>query len=195
MEPYAMFMCSVRIASLLVIVLSGSLTAQSQPTSQLFKIGRAPTEEEIAAWDISVTPDGEGLPSGSGTAAEGRNIYNVRCTECHGASGREGPHDILVGGQGTLASDTPLKTVGSFWPYAPTLWDYINRAMPFETPGTMSPDDVYSTVAYVLFLNELVAEDQLLDATTLPLIKMPNLDGFIPDNRPDVGHPSISPDP
>ncbi len=190
-----MFMCSVRIASLLVIVLSGSLTAQSQPTSQLFNIGRAPTAEEIAAWDISVTPDGEGLPSGSGTAAEGRNIYNVRCTECHGASGREGPHDILVGGQGTLASDTPLKTVGSFWPYAPTLWDYINRAMPFETPGTMSPDDVYSTVAYVLFLNELVAEDQLLDATTLPLIKMPNLDGFIPDNRPDVGHPSISPDP
>jgi cytochrome c len=100
-----------------------------------------------------------------------------------------------VGGQGTLASDTPLKTVGSFWPYAPTLWDYINRAMPFETPGTMSPDAVYSTVAYVLFLNELVAEDQLLDATTLPLIKMPNRDGFIPDNRPDVGHPVISPDP
>ena len=190
-----MFMCSVRIASLLVIVLSGSLTAQSQPTSQLFNIGRTPTAEEIAAWDISVTPDGEGLPSGSGTAAEGRNIYNVRCTECHGASGREGPHDILVGGEGTLASDTPLKTVGSFWPYAPTLWDYINRAMPFETPGTMSPDDVYSTVAYVLFLNELVAEDQLLDATTLPLIKMPNRDGFIPDNRPDVGHPVISPDP
>ncbi len=190
-----MFMCSVRIASLLVIVLSGSLTAQSQPTSQLFNIGRTPTAEEIAAWDISVTPDGEGLPSGSGTAAEGRNIYSVRCTECHGASGREGPHDILVGGQGTLASDTPLKTVGSFWPYAPTLWDYINRAMPFETPGTMSPDDVYSTVAYVLFLNELVAEDQLLDATTLPLIKMPNRDGFIPDNRPDVGHPVISPDP
>lgn len=195
MGPYAMFMCSVRIASLLVIVLSGSLTAQSQPTSQLFNIGRTPTAEEIAAWDISVTPDGEGLPSGSGTAAEGRNIYSVRCTECHGASGREGPHDILVGGQGTLASDTPLKTVGSFWPYAPTLWDYINRAMPFETPGTMSPDDVYSTVAYVLFLNELVAEDQLLDATTLPLIKMPNRDGFIPDNRPDVGHPVISPDP
>ena len=182
MGPYAMFMCSVRIASLLVIVLSGSLTAQSQPTSQLFNIGRTPTAEEIAAWDISVTPDGEGLPSGSGTAAEGRNIYSVRCTECHGASGREGPHDILVGGQGTLASDTPLKTVGSFWPYAPTLWDYINRAMPFETPGTMSPDDVYSTVAYVLFLNELVAEDQLLDATTLPLIKMPNRDGFIPDD-------------
>ena len=190
-----MFMCSVRIASLLVIVLSGSLTAQSQPTSQLFNIGRTPTAEEIAAWDISVTPDGEGLPPGSGTAAEGRNIYSVRCTECHGASGREGPHDILVGGQGTLASDTPLKTVGSFWPFAPTLWDYINRAMPFETPGTMSPDDVYSTVAYVLFLNELVAEDQLLDATTLPLIKMPNRDGFRPDNRPDVGHPVISPDP
>ena len=190
-----MFMCSVRIASLLVIVLSGSLTAQSQPTSQLFNIGRTPTPEEIAAWDISVTPDGEGLPPGSGTAAEGQNIYSVRCTECHGASGREGPHDILVGGQGTLASETPLKTVGSFWPYAPTLWDYINRAMPFETPGTMSPDAVYSTVAYVLFLNELVAEDQLLDATTLPLIKMPNRDGFIPDNRPDVGHPVISPDP
>ena len=190
-----MFMCSVRIASLLVIVLSGSLAAQSQPTSQLFNIGRTPTPEEIAAWDISVTPDGEGLPPGSGTAAEGRNIYSVRCTECHGASGREGPHDILVGGQGTLASDTPLKTVGSFWPYAPTLWDYINRAMPFETPGTMSPDAVYSTVAYVLFLNELVAEDQLLDATTLPLIKMPNRDGFIPDNRPDVGHPVISSDP
>ena len=195
MGPYAMFMCSVRISSLLVIVLSGSLTAQSQPTSQLFNIGRTPTAEEIAAWDISVTPDGEGLPSGSGTAAEGRNIYSVRCTECHGASGREGPHDILVGGQGTLASDTPLKTVGSFWPFAPTLWDYINRAMPFETPGTMSPDDVYSTVAYVLFLNELVAEDQLLDATTLPLIKMPNRVGFRPDNRPDVGHPVISPDP
>jgi len=191
-----MFMCRTGIA---VVGLGLALTSATygHTQSQRYDIGRTPTAEEIAAYDISVAPDGEGLPPGGGTANQGQSIYAVRCAECHGATGREGPNDILVGGQGTLASDQPLRTVGSYWPYATTLWDYINRAMPFETPGTLSADDVYSTVAYILFLNGLVEENQRLDLETLPQVRMPNRDGFVLDDRPDVGpttvHPVVAP--
>lgn len=153
---------------------------------RLFGLGRTPTAAEIRAWDITIGPDGAGLPPGGGTAAEGRSIYQTRCVECHGATGKEGPHDVLVGGRGTLASPKPVKTIGSYWPYATTLWDYINRAMPFDTPGSLSHDQVYATVAYLLYLNGIVGEHDRVDAASLPRITMPNRGGFILDDRPDV---------
>jgi len=149
-------------------------------------VGRPPTAEELKAIDIEVLPDGRGLPAGSGTAAKGKTIYANRCVTCHGAKGKEGPQDVLVGGQGTLASPKPLKTVGSYWPYATTLWDYINRAMPFDHPGTLSPDDVYATTAYLLYLNGIVGEQDAMDRTTLPRVQMPNRNGFVADPRPDI---------
>ena len=146
----------------------------------------APTPEELKAIDIEVTPDGKGLLPGSGTAAAGKEVYTRRCETCHGPTGNEGPQDVLVGGKGSLNTSTPLKTVGSYWPYATTLWDYISRAMPFDHPGTMTPDEVYAATAYVLFLNGIVGEQDVLSQTTLVEVKMPNRNGFVADPRPDV---------
>jgi cytochrome c len=154
--------------------------------SPTFGIGRAPTAEELKAIDIDVLPDGSGLPPGRGTARAGRETYTSRCVTCHGPTGREGPQDILAGGQGSLNTSTPLKTVGSYWPFATTLWDYLRRAMPFDHPGTLTTDQVYASTAYVLFLNGIVGEDDVLDETTLPRVKMPNRDGFVGDPRPDI---------
>jgi S-disulfanyl-L-cysteine oxidoreductase SoxD len=159
-----------------------ALSAQS-PT---FAIGHAPSADQLKQIDIDVTPDGKGLPPGSGTAAKGKDVYTRRCETCHGPTGREGPQEILAGGKGSLATDRPQKTVGSYWPYATTLWDYINRAMPFDHPSTLTPDEVYSAAAYVLFLNGIVGEQDVLDQTTLPKIQMPNRNGFVSDPRPDV---------
>jgi mono/diheme cytochrome c family protein len=123
------------------------------------------------------------LPPGSGTAEKGKAVYAAQCARCHGATGREGPEDVLVGGIGSLGTARPLKTVGSYWPYATTLWDYINRAMPFDRPGVMSADEVYAVVAFVLQLNGVISTTDVVDATTLPKIRMPNRDGFLPDTR------------
>ena len=142
-------------------------------------LGRPPTAEELKAQDIEVQPDGRGLPPGSGTAERGRELYARRCAACHGASGKEGPFDMLVGGNGSLATARPLKTVGSFWPYATTLWDYINRSMPYDRPGTLSTDEVYAATAFVLYLNGIVGAADSLTETTLPRVQMPNRDGFI----------------
>ena len=163
--------------------------------SPSFGVGRAPTVDELKAIDIDVLPDGRGLPAGSGTARAGKDVYTNRCTTCHGASGKEGPQDVLVGGHGTLSSPKPIKTVGSYWPFATTLWDYIRRAMPFDHPGTLSTNDVYSTTAYVLFLNGIVEENAVLDQTTLPKVQMPNRNGFVADPRPDVGVVSVKKPP
>ena len=149
-------------------------------------IGRAPNPEQLKQIDIDVTPDGKGLPPGSGTAAKGKDVYTRRCETCHGPTGKEGPQDVLAGGRGSLATSKPQKTVGSYWPYATTLWDYINRAMPFDHPSTLTPDEVYSAAAYVLFLNGIVGEHDVLDQATLPKIQMPNRNGFVADPRPDV---------
>lgn len=148
-------------------------------SAQQFGLGRTPTADEILRLDISIPPSGEGLPPGSGTAEQGKAIYEAQCARCHGATGTEGPEDVLVGGDGSLSTTRPLKTVGSYWPYATTVWDYVNRAMPFDRPGTLRADDVYAAVAYVLHLNRIVAERDVLDATTLPQIQMPNREGFI----------------
>jgi S-disulfanyl-L-cysteine oxidoreductase SoxD len=142
-------------------------------------LGRPPTAEELKSHDIEVRPDGRGLPPGSATAERGREIYARRCASCHGASGKEGPFDLLVGGNGSLATPRPLKTVGSFWPYATTLWDYINRSMPYDRPGTLTTDEVYAATAFVLYLNGIVGAGDNLTETTLPRVQMPNRDGFI----------------
>ena len=154
-----------------------------------FKVGRTPTADEIKAWDIAVGPDGRELPPGRGTVARGKVVYVEQCARCHGATAVEGPEMPLVGGKGSLNTAKPLKTIGSYWPYATTLFDYINRAMPFDRPTVMSADDVYAVTGFLLNLNGIIADQDVMDAKTLPAVRMPNRDGFVPDPRPDVGPP------
>ncbi|OKO89021.1 cytochrome C [Bradyrhizobium sp. NAS80.1] len=146
-----------------------------------FDFGRPATPDEIKLWDIDVGPDGKGLPDGAGTVAQGKQVFSDNCAACHGDNGQGGIKDRLVGGQGTLASGMPVKTVGSFWPYATTLFDYIHRAMPYPTPGSLSTDDTYAVTAYILSLNGIVPADAKLDKASLPKIRMPNRDGFVPE--------------
>ena len=165
----------------LAFILACSTSAQS-PT---YGLGHTPKPDEIKAWDFAISPDGKELPPGSGTAAEGAKIYAADCAGCHGKTGKEGPNDVLVGGQGTIATSKPVKTIGSYWPYATTVWDYINRAMPYNKPASLSADQVYAVTAYLLSLNGIIKEDAVMNAKTLPQVKMPNRDGFIGDSRPD----------
>jgi S-disulfanyl-L-cysteine oxidoreductase SoxD len=158
---------------------------QQAPTSG---VGRTPPAPQTLA-DVDVLPDGRGLPPGSGSAADGKAVYASRCASCHGATGREGPNDVLAGGRGTLASAQPVRTVGSYWPHATTLWDYINRAMPFAQPRSLTADQVYAVTAYILYLNGIVSETDMLSADTLPRVRMPNRNGFIPDGRPHENLP------
>lgn len=151
-----------------------------------YNLGRAATPAEIAAWNIDVAPDGKNLPSGGGTVARGREVYEAQCAACHGLKGEGGAGDRLAGGRGTLGTAKPVFTVGSYWPYATTLFDYIRRAMPLNAPQSLSNEDVYAVAGYVLFLNDLVPAGAKIDAGTLTALKMPNRDGFVPDPRPDV---------
>lgn len=170
--------------TLIIWALLGAGVAQSQGLG----IGRAATAREIAGWNIDVRPDGRGLPPGSGTAAAGKPLYEQHCAACHGMKGEGKPADALVGGRGTLSTDRPLMTVGSFWPYATTLYDYINRAMPFNAPQSLKAEEVYAISAYVLYLNGIVGEKESMDATTLPRVQMPNRRGFTSDPRPDLAN-------
>ena len=153
-----------------------------------FGFGHPATAEQIAGWDFDVAADGTGLPPGSGTVAQGKALYDRLGATCHGAKGEGGEGGPpLVGGIGSLNTNTPLKTVGSYWPYAPVLYDYIHRAMPADKPQSLAPDEVYALCAYLLFLNGIVPEDAVMDTQTLPQVVMPNHAGFSsPDPRPDV---------
>lgn len=155
-----------------------------------YGVGRTPTTPEVNVWDLTIPFDGEALPPGSGTAALGKPIYLDRCAACHGDHGEDRKYGALVGGHGTLPTDKPLLTIGSFWQYAPTLWSYIRRSQPVDEPGSLSAHEVYAVTAYLLYLNGIIGEQDVLDARTLPQIKMPNRDGFVPDPRPDVGQRS-----
>jgi cytochrome c len=162
----------------------GGMAAAEDPSRYGF--GRPATETEIRSWDIDVSPTGEGLPPGRGTVREGAAIYASNCAACHGITGTEGPKDRLVGGQGSLTTNQPIKTIGSYWPYATTLYDYIYRAMPITAPQSLTPDEVYALVAWLLHQNGIIQPDAVMDAQTLPVVKMPNREGFVSDPRPDV---------
>jgi len=147
-------------------------------------LGRPAGPQEIAAWDISIGPDGAGLPLGSGAPQQGERVYAAKCAGCHGEKGSGKPNDQLVGGIGSLAGDQPpVKTVGSFWPYATTLFDYVRRAMPLNAPKSLSDDEVYAVAAYILRLNGIIGDGEVMNAQTLPLVQMPNHDGFAPFSR------------
>ncbi len=163
----------------------GSIVVASEASH--FGYGQPATAEQIAGWDIDVRPDGVGLPPGGATAEDGEMLYEDKCANCHGSFGEGvGRYPVLAGGEGTLTESRPEKTVGSFWPYASTLWDYIHRAMPFAEPESLTDEEVYAVTAYVLYLNDLVDFEFELTQQNLANIEMPNKDGFFLDDRPDV---------
>jgi S-disulfanyl-L-cysteine oxidoreductase SoxD len=179
---------SKRIAACFVMAAFGACATQMigpPALSQSPNLGRAANGEEIAAWDISVAPNGTGLPPGSGSVKQGAAIYAAKCQACHGANGAGKPVDALAGGMGTLASNNPVRTVGSYWPYATTLFDYVRRAMPSTAPGSLTNDEIYALSAYILSLDGIVPADAVMSAHTLPQVKMPNRDGFIDWSRKD----------
>jgi mono/diheme cytochrome c family protein len=170
---------------LAAILVAGIGTAGA--TESGFGLGRPPSADEIAAWNIDVRGDGAGLPPGHGSVAEGQALFADKCAGCHGAKGQGGAAPALVGGIGTLKAKKPLRTVGSYWPYAPPVFDYIHRAMPFTAPQSLSADETYAVTAYILALNGLVPADAVMDRESLPKVAMPNRNGFVPDPRPDTG--------
>jgi len=153
-----------------------SLNALAQESPGL---GESMTAEEVAAVDYAVLPNGDGLPDGSGTAEEGATVYQQHCFACHGERGTGGVNDTLAGGHGSMTTDRPQKTVGSFWPYATTVFDYVRRSMPLQSPGTLSNDEMYAVTAYLLFINDVIGENDAINADTLPVVKMPNRENFV----------------
>lgn len=164
------------------------LTATTPASAGSPGLGTPVTTAELTPWDISISPTGAGLPAGRGTVKEGEAIYVAKCQTCHGERGVGRPNDplvgVLAGGVGTLELGKPaLRTVGSYWPYATTLFDYIRRAMPFTSPKTLSAEETYALSAYLLHLSNIIGESETLDAASLTKVKMPNRDGFIPFPR------------
>jgi S-disulfanyl-L-cysteine oxidoreductase SoxD len=185
---------AAHVVALALLVTSAGGCARSEQRSAptgapaRFGFGRTAGAEEITAWDIDGSPDGTGLPPGNGTATQGATIYERKCAACHGRSGVEGPFDRLVGREPRLGfpfgRDPDLvKTVGNYWPYATTLYDYINRAMPLDAPGSLSSGEVYGLVAFLLWRNEIIPDTAHIDAHTLPRVIMPAHDRFVLDNR------------
>jgi S-disulfanyl-L-cysteine oxidoreductase SoxD len=159
----------------LLVALAAPAGGQQGP-----KLGKPISAEDLAPWDISIGPDGAGLPPGSGTVKQGEATFAAKCQACHGEKGAGTPNDRLVGGQGSLPGDKPpVKTVGSYWPYATTLFDYIRRAMPLYESKSLTNDEIYGVVAYLLNLNGVIPESETLNAQTLPKVAMPNREGFV----------------
>lgn len=184
-------MCRSSRAMSIILVLGLLLVSPSISVAEesRYGLGLPAGEAAIKAWDIDVNPTGIGLPPGRGTVQQGAIIYENKCAACHGPTGIEGPKDRLIGGQGSLTTAQPIKTIGSYWPYATTLYDYIFRAMPFTAPQSLTSDEVYALVTWLLHQNGIIPKDAVIDARTLPAVTMPNRGGFVSDPRPDVpGH-------
>jgi len=160
-------------------VAAGALLAIQATAQEGPGLGVEISPEDYAAWAISIETDGGGLPPGSGNAARGAEIYTAKCLACHGEEGVGGPNDRLVGGQGTLKDLNQIRTIGSYWPYATTVFDYIRRAMPFTAPQSLTNDEVYSLTAYLLALNGIIDEDDVMNARSLARVRMPNRNGFV----------------
>jgi S-disulfanyl-L-cysteine oxidoreductase SoxD len=160
-----------------VALLACSAAVGQSPT---YKVGRPPTEADLRAWDNVVGSDGKELPSGSGTAIEGAKTYAAKCSVCHGKTGVEGPYPRLVGGTGTIKTPTPVMTTGSFWPFATTIWDYINRSMPRDAEGSLAPNEVYALTAFLLYRNGIIKENDVIDNKSIVEVQMPNRNGFYP---------------
>jgi mono/diheme cytochrome c family protein len=164
----------------LALVVGGCVSAGVTPrVVESPNLGREATPAQIAGWDISVGPDGIGLPPGRGTPGMGATVYEQKCLVCHGAKGAGQPNDRLVGGQGTVASKAPVRTIGSYWPYATTVFDYVRRSMPYIQSQSLSDNEVYAVTAYLLNLNGIIGENDEMNAQTLPKVKMPNQENFI----------------
>lgn len=181
MSEWRVWLVRYGVACLIMIMSVPSTQAKESPS--LYHIGQPATDSQIQAWDIDISPDGDGLPQGEGTVNQGSAIFSVKCAMCHGQTGVEGPMNRLVGGKGSLKKQQPIKTVGSYWPYATTLYDYIYRAMPYIAPQSLKPDEVYSLVAWLLYRNGIIPKDAVMNAETLPKVRMPNQKGFVPDPR------------
>ena len=177
-------MSTSRGAAAAAFALLASCATQPMTAPKAAALGEPVSAADTARWDISIPPSGAGLPKGSGTARQGALVYEQKCQSCHGAKGAGKPADALAGGIGTLGSKTPMRTVGSYWPYATTLFDYVRRSMPITNPLSLTDDEVYAVSAYVLYINNIIGEDVAMDAQSLPQVKMPNRDGFISDWRP-----------
>lgn len=174
------------------VLIAGAVStcAYAQVITDHYGVGKGASPQDIAKF-FSIPPDGRGLPPGSGTGAKGASVYADNCAACHGDKLEGNPAkgiggDRLIGGRGTLASKAPIKTVESYWPYATTLFDYVKRAMPFTAPGSLTDDEVYSVVAYILSEGKIIKPTDVVNAQTLPKIEMPNRNGFIPDARPEL---------
>jgi cytochrome c len=180
-----MFTCKPIAATIATVALLGACAIQPETVvpKRGPNLGHVATAQELRAADISIPPSGAGLPAGSGDAKQGAPVYAAKCQACHGEKGVGKPADALVGGIGSLATAKPVRTVGSFWPYATTLFDYTRRAMPLQSPKSLTDDEVYAVTAYVLFINGIVAENAPMNAQTLPQVKMPNRDGFVDYSR------------
>ena len=181
---------SALIATALVAAWCGGAAAAEGGSPPNYGFGTTPTPQELARF-FSIPPDGRGLPPGRGTAAEGAKIYAEGCAACHGEKLEGNPQagiggDKLIGGRGSLTAATPVKTIESYWPYATTIFDYVKRAMPFQAPGSLTDDQVYSVVAYILAEAKIIQPTEVIDRESLPRVQMPNRDGFIPDPRPEI---------
>lgn len=163
-----------RALPLLLLLASVQLAADETP-----RLGEALDAAALQEIDFTILPNGDGLPPGQGNASSGVEVYQRHCIACHGPGGNDGVNDALAGGHGSLTTSQPRKTIGSYWPYATTIFDYVRRAMPYQSPGVLSNDEIYALTAYLLFINGVVTETEVLSAETLPLVKMPNRDGFI----------------
>jgi S-disulfanyl-L-cysteine oxidoreductase SoxD len=191
-------MRSARLLLAALAVVTPGFYRAAWAQSPTYGLGKTPTEDEIRAWDISISPTGKELPPGSGSAKQGAQIYAQKCLVCHGATGSEGPAPMLIKRQNPPTTPGPClspcirdaNVMAMHSPYATTIWDYINRGMPFKQEGSLKPDEVYALTAFILYKNDVIPEDQVLDAQSLPQVKMPNRDGYaIPNWKPGMPRP------